>query len=77
MKEFFEEFKYQCTSGKNKVFYCIVAFALVALIIGALVSLAMIIINLVAYKAFNFLWLALFLVALVITIAVIVWLKKS
>lgn len=77
MKEFLEELKYMCTQSKAKGFYCFVAFALAALIIGCVVSLVMIVVNLIKFGAFSFLWLGLFLVALLITIAVIVWLKKS
>lgn len=77
MKDFIEELKYMCTSSKAKGFYCFVAFALVMLILGAIASLVMIVVNLVAFKAFSFLWLGLFLTALIITVAIIVWLKKS
>lgn len=77
MKEFIEELKYMCTSSKAKGFYIFVTIALVALILGCFVSLIMMVVNLIAYKAFSALWLVLFLVTLIITIAVIIWLKKS
>lgn len=77
MKEFIEELKYMCTSSKAKGFYIFVTIVLVALILGCFVSLIMMVVNLIAYKAFSALWLVLFLVTLIITIAVIIWLKKS
>lgn len=77
MKEFIEELKYMCTSSKAKGFYIFVTIVLVALILGCFVSLIMMVVNLIAYKAFSALWFVLFLVTLIITIAVIIWLKKS
>lgn len=77
MKEFLEELKYQCTDGKAKGFYIMVSIFLVALMIGCVASLVMMVVNLVVYKAFSLMWLVLFVVTLVITIGVIIWLKKS
>lgn len=77
MKEFLEELKWQCTEGKAKGFYITISILLVCVMIGCVASLALMIINLVAYKAFSAMWLGLFVVTLIITIAIIVWMKKS
>lgn len=77
MREFFEELKYACTEGKQRGFYCMVTLFLALLIIGCLASLVMMIVNVIAYKAFSVMWLILFLITLAITIGIIVWLKKS
>lgn len=77
MKEFFEELKWACTESKLKGFYCMVAALLLLLIIGCVASLVMMIVNIIKFHAFSVLWLALFLVSLIISIGIIIWLKKS
>lgn len=77
MREFLEELKYACTEGKQRGFYCLVTFFLVLLMLCCVASLVMMIVNVIAYKAFSVLWLILFLVTLGITVGIIVWLKKS
>lgn len=77
MKEFFEELKWACTESKLKGFYCLITTLLALLVLGCIVSLVMLLINVIMYKAFNLMWLILFIVSLVISIGIIIWLKKS
>lgn len=77
MKEFFEELKWACTESRLKGFYCLITALLALLVLGCIVSLIMLLINVIVYKAFNLMWLILFIVSLVISIGIIIWLKKS
>ena len=76
MKDFIEELKYMCTSSNAKGFYIFVSIMLVVLLIAIPVMLIMFIVNTIKY-GFTPLFLILTLVALVIFIGIVVWLKKS
>lgn len=77
MKDFIDELKYMCTSSNARGFYIFVTVALIALIIGCIASLVMMLVNVIKFHAFSFFWLGLLIVTLILTIGVIVWLKKS
>lgn len=78
MKEFFEEFAYMCSSSntKSRGIYIFIAIALTLLFIGCIVSLVLFVVNTIKF-GFYPLFLALFVVSLLILIGMIVWLKKS
>lgn len=78
MKEFFEELKYMCSASntKSRGTYIMVVITLIALLIA---FVAGIVAEIVYISASNFQILPLLIsvIALVIEIALIVWLKKS
>lgn len=78
MKEFFSDLFYMCSSSnqKSRGFYIGVTVLMFLMAILMLVSAVLLVINLVK-GFFSPLFAILFGVALVIFIAVIVWLKKS
>lgn len=78
MREFFEEFAYMCSSNntKSRGLYIFIAIALVALLIGAVASLILFIINTIKF-GFTPLFLILFLVTVILLVGIIIYLKKS
>ena len=78
MKEFFEELKYMCSASntKSRGTYIMVVITLIALLIA---FVAGIVAEIVYISASNFQILPLLIsvIALVVEIALIVWLKKS
>lgn len=79
MKDFFEELFYMCSANnsKSRGLYIFILIAMIALAVGAVVSLVLLLVNLIAYKAFSVMWLGLLIVTVGILAGVIVWLKKS
>lgn len=79
MREFFEELFYMCSADntKSRGLYIFIVVAMALLAIGSVVSLILMLVNLIAYKAFSWLWLILFIVTVGILVGIIVWLKKS
>lgn len=77
MKDFIEELLYMCKSSKIKGFYILITVLLCALLLLDVAALVVLVLNLVLYKAFSWLWIALFGVATAIIVGIVIWLKKS
>ena len=78
MKEFIEDLKYMCSSSNttSRGFYIGITVILVLMLLGMVASLVLLIVN--AVKGFfNPLFAILFVVALIIFVGVIIWMKKS
>ena len=78
MKDFIEELKYMCSSSntKSRGLYIFITIFLCIMLIAIPATLILFIVNLVK-GFFNPLFLILMIVALVIFVGLIVWLKKS
>lgn len=78
MKDFVEELLYMCSASnqKSRGLYLFITVALVGLLIGAVASLVLLIINIVK-GFFSPLFLILFIATVVLFIGTIVWLKRS
>lgn len=78
MKEFVEDLKYMCSASNStsRGFYIFIVASLIALILGMFASLALIIINAVQGYSIG-LFVGLFVVTLILTVGMIVYLKNS
>lgn len=78
MKEFFEELKYMCSASntKSRGTYIMVVVTLIALLIAFVAGIVAEIVYISAHN-FQILPLAISVVALVIEVALVIWLKKS
>lgn len=78
MKDFIDELKYMCSASNtsSRGFYIGIAVFLIIMALCIPASLILLIINLIK-GYFSVLFLILFIASLLITIGLIVWLKKS